>query len=284
VRSKIYLLGALTATLFHAGCDAAQGVEVEPLPPLERPSAEARAGLPEIEGVWRFAGREVATAELGDERENAAVPGAIAIQTQRLDSLGGYFGRGEVATPFVGEVRRDGIVSVVFYGGEAAAADVAAGRLQRDTLWIELSTRPGWEVTPPAERWAYVRGTVGQTFLRLPTGELLRDTVPPPAPADTLPPAEAAVEPGAPAPTAPATPAPPAEARPQQPQRQTPQAQPQPQRQQQPAAPRAQPDAARPPAAGEQPRRDTAPRQPAQRDTARPLPPPGPTVDIPPER
>jgi hypothetical protein len=224
-------------------------VEVQPLPPLERPAAEARAGLPLVAGVWHFAGWEVANAEAGAALGAPARPGDIVVETQRIDSIAGFLARGEVRLPVVGEVRRDSIVSLVAMA-EGATQRFAAGRVRADTLWIELSNLPAGELSPPTVRWAFVRTAAGQPFFRLPTGELLRDTVvaqPTPMPPRVPAPGAEPQEPAAPQPRP--TPAPPAE---------------------EPAAP-AQPRPAPPP-----PAEDPAPPEPV------PLPPPSPTVDIPP--
>jgi hypothetical protein len=219
-------------------------VEVQPLPPLERPAAEARAGLPLVAGVWHFAGWEVANAEAGAALGAPARPGDIVVETQRIDSIAGFLARGEVRLPVVGEVRRDSIVSLVAMA-EGATQRFAAGRVRADTLWIELSNLPAGELSPPTVRWAFVRTAAGQPFFRLPTGELLRDTV--------------AAQP-TPMPAPPRVPVPGAE---------PPQAEP---------APAGEPQE---PAAPAQPRPTPAP--PAEQPPPpEPLPPPSPTVDIPP--
>jgi hypothetical protein len=148
---------------------------VQPLPPLERPSPEARAGVPEIAGAWLFAGWEVASEAVLAETGEPAAPGDLVIELQRVDSLAAQMLRGEVAIPLVGEVRRDGIVSFATHASDPVRR-FAAGRVSGDTLWLELSTLPAGELSPPAVRWAYVRGAVGQRWLRLPSGQLLRDT------------------------------------------------------------------------------------------------------------
>jgi hypothetical protein len=248
---------ALALALLGA-CDAAEGVRVESLPPLERPTPEARAGLPEIAGTWRFAGWEVTSHAVLAEFGEPPLPGDLVIETQRVDSLAGYLIRGEMVLALSGEVRRDGIVSLMTLQDTAAESSprFAAGRLVRDTLWIELTTLPAGNLSPPTQRWAFFRGMVGQPFLRLPTGQLLRDTVvAPPPEAPAVPPATPAM------PRDPAAPAPPPADRPAT------QADP-------PAPPRRpEPDPPRdpPPARGQPPV-----------DTARPQPPPSPQIDIPP--
>jgi hypothetical protein len=188
---QVKLFAAAVASVLLAACGRADGVELEPLPPLERPTAEARAGLPLVAGVWRFAGWEVASAELGAAIGSPPNPGDLVVETQRMDSIAGFLARGEARIPLIGEVRRDSIVALVGMT-EAATQHFAAGRVRADTLWLELSTLPAGELSPPTVRWAFVRqAAVGQPFFRLPTGELLRDTVvaapPPPAPREPGP-------------------------------------------------------------------------------------------------
>jgi hypothetical protein len=197
--------GLVLGAMVLAGCDRGSGGELQALPPAERPGPEARAGVPEIAGVWRFAGWEMASAEIFAERSATAEPGDLVIEVQRVDSLGALLVRGDIRIPLVGEVRRDGIVAFATHGDTAVVGvrRFAAGRVGGDTLWLELSTLPTGELSPQSERWAFVRGAVGQRWVRLPSGELLRDTVMAPPPGtDTIPrprpaPAEAA-EPGEP--------------------------------------------------------------------------------------
>jgi hypothetical protein len=245
-RTSLVRIVWVCAAVALAACDRADGVEVQPLPPLERPAAEARAGLPLVAGVWHFAGWEVANAEVGAALGVPARPGDLVVETQRIDSVAGFLARGEVRLPVVGEVRRDSIVSLVAIA-EGATQRFAAGRVRADTLWIELSNLPAGEVSPPTVRWAFVRTAAGQPFFRLPTGELLRDTV---------------VAQPTPMPAAPRTPAPAAEPPPAEP------------------APTAEP---REPTAPQQPRPVPQPpaEEPAPPEPA-PLPPPSPTLDIPP--
>jgi hypothetical protein len=223
-RTSLVRIVWVCAAVALAACDRADGVEVQPLPPLERPAAEARAGLPLVAGVWHFAGWEVANAEVGAALGVPARPGDLVVETQR----------------------RDSIVSLVAIA-EGATQRFAAGRVRADTLWIELSNLPAGEVSPPTVRWAFVRTAAGQPFFRLPTGELLRDTV---------------VAQPTPMPAAPRTPAPAAEPPPAEP------------------APTAEP---REPTAPQQPRPVPQPpaEEPAPPEPA-PLPPPSPTLDIPP--
>jgi hypothetical protein len=246
----------------QSSCRRSDDVPVQPLPPLTRPTAEARVGVPELAGTWRFAGWEVVSprvmAEVGEPRR----PGDLVVQTQRIDSLAGYLVRDEAPVRLVGEVRRDGVVALVTVSNEQQPR-FAAGRVVADTLWIELSTLTAGELSPPTMRWAFVRGPVGQAWLRLPGGTLLRDTVIAPPPLAETPPAPPAARPAEPAPP----PAPrPAEAPPVR---------------EPPPTPERQPPPAEP-APGEPPPQPAEPAEP--RDTARWLPPPGPEVDTPPLR
>jgi hypothetical protein len=142
-------------------CGEAEGVEVQPLPPLERPTPEARAGLPEVRGVWRFAGFEIPAGDTTAVREQVYTmtpPGEIRIVAQRLDSIAGQYVREGVAFPFAGEVRRDSVVSLVAFS--EGMGQFAAGRVARDTFWLELtsfSSAQGW---PRGTRAALVRGGV----------------------------------------------------------------------------------------------------------------------------
>lgn len=157
---------ALFALALLASCEAAEDVRVQPLPPLDRPSPEARAGLPELAGVWRFAGWDLApTDSAGLQRELPGL-GEIRLQTQRLDSLAGAYAGGGGALPLVGEVRRDSVVSLVASAG-GGTAYYLAGEYARDTLWIRLSSLVEPGVWPDAAVAAFVRGDVAATFVRL---------------------------------------------------------------------------------------------------------------------
>jgi hypothetical protein len=149
-------------------CGEAEGVEVQPLPPLRRPTPEARAGLPEVRGVWNFAGFEIPAGDTAAVREQVYTltpPGQLRVITQRLDSIAGQYVREGVAFPFVGEVRRDSAVSVVAFSG--GIGQFAAGRVGRDTLWIELTSFTSAQTWPRGTRAALVRGTPRAPFRRL---------------------------------------------------------------------------------------------------------------------
>lgn len=258
---------ACCAALAAGACEEAQSVEVQPLPPLRRPSPEARAGLPEVRGIWRFAGFEIPAGDTTAVREQVYTlipPGEMRITAQRLDSIAGQYVRDGVAFPFTGEVRRDSAISVVAFSG--GVGQFAAGRVARDTFWIELTSFTTAQSWPRGTRAALVRrGTPGAPFRRLLGGApitvpvdsvALRDSirldslrragvaVPPGGVAPgTQPPAGVQPVPGA----VPAQPGvrPPVQGQPQQrPPAQTAPAQPRPQ-QPRPAQPRPQPQ--RPP-------------------------------------
>lgn len=159
---------ACCAALAAGACGEAEGVEVQPLPPLRRPSPEARAGLPEVRGVWRFAGFEIAagdTAAVRDQVYALVPPGELRVATQRLDSIAGQYVVDGVAFPFVGEVRRDSVLSVVAFSD--GVGQFAAGRVVRDTLWIELTSFAMAQTWPAGARAALVRRVGGAPFRRL---------------------------------------------------------------------------------------------------------------------
>jgi hypothetical protein len=166
VRARLRAVLACAA-LAAGACDEASG-KVQPLPPLTRPSPEARAGLPEVRGIWRFAGFEIRAQDtmlVGEQVYQLVPPAEMRIITQRLDSIAGQLVRDGVGFPFTGEVRRDSAISVVTFSD--GIAQFAAGHLRRDTFWIELTSiasHAGW---PPEARAAMVRRPPGPPFRRL---------------------------------------------------------------------------------------------------------------------
>lgn len=167
------MLLALCAAV--AACDAAEAGDVEPLPPLQRPSAESRAGLPEVTGRWRFAGFEIQpgdTALVRADSTRLTPPGDLVVQVQRLDSLAGVYARGGGQFPFVGEVRRDGVVAVVVAAPDGTR-QFAAGRVVRDTLWLELTSFASAQSWPAGTRAALVRTPVKQPFRRFVGGRAI---------------------------------------------------------------------------------------------------------------
>lgn len=169
MRQRIGAVLACIAAFAAGACGEAEGVEVQPLPPLERPSPEARAALPEVRGVWRFAGFEIPAGDTTAVRERVYAltpPGELRIVTQRLDSIAGQYVRAGVAFPFTGEVRRDSAIAVVAFSG--GVGQFASGRVQRDTFWIELTSFTTAQTWPRGARAALVRGAApAQPFRRL---------------------------------------------------------------------------------------------------------------------
>jgi len=71
-----------------AACGQAKA-DVEPLPPLRRPTLEERAGLPRLAGRWLFTGFEYPVGDTQRVREQVyrlVPPCEFAVATQRLDS------------------------------------------------------------------------------------------------------------------------------------------------------------------------------------------------------
>ncbi|WP_420130664.1 hypothetical protein [Longimicrobium sp.] len=291
IKVRARLNAVLACAVLAAGaCDEASG-KVEPLPPLTRPSVEARAGLPEVRGIWRFAGFEIRPQDTLLVREQAyqlVPPAEMRIVTQRLDSIAGQFVRDGVGFPFTGEVRRDSALAVITFSD--GVAQFAAGHLQRDTFWIEVTTlasAAGWS---PGARAAMVRRVGGPPFRRLLGGAPIAPPVDSVAIRDSIrmdslrragvvvPPTQPGVQPGA-VPGQPgvvpgqpgAVPAQPG-ARP--PVQTVPQTQPQrpPVQQQRPPAqtPRPQPQQQRPPAQQPRPQPQTQPQRPPATEPARP--------------
>jgi hypothetical protein len=269
--AAVLLVGAVAA------CDAAEGVHVQPLPPLDRPSPEARHGLPEVEGVWGHAGWEFPDAQVAEVFDTLARPGDLVFHVQRLDSVAGEYREGAARMQAIGEVRRDRTLALVIAEPEGARRYLT-GIVSGDTLWVELTSLEVSEAWPAGTRSAWLRGQrPSLPFFQLPGGVLLRDTleidtlaalpdtVPP---ADTLPPLPEAAPQPVPQPPA-AAPAP----RPETPRPPQPEPRPEPRPQPPPAEPRPQPQ---PPA---EPPPPAEPRpQPQPRDTIRfdPPPPPAP--------
>jgi hypothetical protein len=94
-------------------------------------------------------------------------PGEFRFLTQRLDSVAGQYGvPGRYVIPFTGEVRRDGVFALVAFAGDGVQQYVA-GRVVRDTLWMELTNLASVERWPPRTRAAFVRRPRGAPFTRL---------------------------------------------------------------------------------------------------------------------
>lgn len=259
-------LVAALAGLF--GCGPEEDVSVLPLPPLDAPSPEARLGLPEVAGVWRFAGWEIVRGDSTSLERTFPSFGELVLETQRLDSIAGTFQLAGGPTPVVGEVRKSGELALVTFVGTAPDRFIA-GRLQRDTLWLELTS-----VLPPDEwprdaRAAFVREPIEAPIAWL-RGARPQD-LPPPLPADSLAPAAdslsgttpggAVITPGAPV-------TPPAGAAPQPQPRPAPPPPPPPPPAPRPAVPQPSPRPAPPPPP------PPAPAQPDPRPSPQPQAPP----------
>jgi hypothetical protein len=127
------------AVLVLAGCEPAANVQVQELPPLAHPSVEARLGLPELRGAWRFAGWELAQGDtLGLGAELPAF-GIVWLQAQKRDSLAGFYVTAAGRAPLYGEVRRDRVVSLVAFPGPGDGRYLI-GKVAEDTLWLEASS------------------------------------------------------------------------------------------------------------------------------------------------
>lgn len=167
-------IGWTLAFALVAGCDAAENVQVQPLPSLERLTPEARAGLPEVAGIWRFAGWELAPGDTNRVASTLPGFGDLLLETQRLDSIAGFYVAGEARLPLVGEVRRDSVVSLA--GGDR----FLAGMVSSDTLWLTLTSLVPSANWPDRARAAFVKSAPSSRFVRV------RGQVPALAAADSL--------------------------------------------------------------------------------------------------
>lgn len=159
MRRSIPIL-AVVVVVTSVGCEPADDVEVLALPPLEYASAEARLGLPELEGIWRFAGWEVIPGDSAALTQTFPSFGELIFETQRLDSVAGVFSLHGGRAPVVGEVRRDGWIALVTLNGREPTAFVT-GRYSQDTLWLEMTSVMAADEWPRAARAAFVRGAAG---------------------------------------------------------------------------------------------------------------------------
>lgn len=172
---SLYFVTSLVA----AGCGRGDAMRAEALPPLERPSPEARAGLPEVAGGWRLTGVELATPDTAAGRAAATADAALLVGTQRLDSIAATFRAPGVRLPLVGEVRRDGTLALAGRG-PAGESVFFAGHLVGDTLWVEIALPEGAAPWPSTARAAFIRRRSGPRFARLAGGGLLFVERPPP--------------------------------------------------------------------------------------------------------
>ncbi|HEX8359159.1 MAG TPA: hypothetical protein VF613_03510 [Longimicrobium sp.] len=283
-RGRAMWAGLLLAAAAGCGQD-----EVEPLPPMERPSPERRAGLPEVAGRWVFAGWEIEprdSAAQANSDYQLVPPGEFRFLTQRLDSVAGQYGvPGRYVLPFTGEVRRDGAFALIAFAGDGVQQYVA-GRVLKDTLWLELTNLASVERWPPRTRAAFVRRPRGAPFTRLLGGAPI--IVPPDSAtldsirrdsirmdsirrASTAPPPAATV-PGAVPPVSQPGAVPPAAAPPQQQPRPRPPA----------PRPRPQPKATPPPTQGPPPPQEFPPPEPVPSNPQPPMP--RETINFPPPR
>lgn len=219
MRRSVRWLAAMALLLGIQACDEARA-DVEPMPPLRRPTPEERASLPNVSGRWIFTGFEYPVRDTQRVREQVyrlVPPGEFVITTQRLDSVAGNYVRDSVAFPFTGEVRRDGIFAFVAVepGG---VGQFVSGRVVKDTVWIELTGFPSAASWPPGTRAALVKQPRGAPFVRLrgyvppppPPVDSSRPAAPPPAAAPAPAPAPVQVRPQPVAPPPPPPPPPPA--------------------------------------------------------------------------
>jgi hypothetical protein len=160
IPSVLAAVGWIGASL-ASGCGPAGDVPVQPLPPLERLSLEARYGLPEVKGLWRFAGWEVEPGDSTLLARSYPVFGALDIRVQRLDSIAGALAVTGGETPVTGEVRSDGWISLVTLAG-AQATSFITGRFLRDTLWIEMTSVIPAENWPERAKGVFVRDSLAQ--------------------------------------------------------------------------------------------------------------------------
>ncbi|MEX2583962.1 MAG: hypothetical protein WD766_11840 [Gemmatimonadota bacterium] len=186
-------LATLLCLASVTACDAEEDVRVLPLPPVERPTPEARLGLPEVSGTWRFAGWEIVRGDTTALERTFPSFGDIDL-TQRLDSIGGSFLLAGGRSPVVGEVRRSGDLSFVTFGGGVPQRYVA-GEFSQDTLWLELTSVLAPDEWPTDARAAFVREPIAEPIAWL-RGARPGDEVA--APVDSLPvtPGQDAPEPG----------------------------------------------------------------------------------------
>lgn len=281
------ILATLATAWLAAGCDAAADVEVLPLPELDRPSAEARLGLPEIAGSWRFAGWEIIEGDSTSLERTFPSFGELEIRTQRLDSIAGAFALAGGPTAVVGDVRRDGRVSLVTYTA-AGPGQFIAGEIERDTLWLELTSVLAADEWPQDARAAFVREPVTEPIAWL-RGARPGDEAPPIDSIPAMQPVEGSIpgvpgvqpapQPGA-AQTLPAQPGQQPAAQPAQPSRPQPA---QPSQPTQPTQPRpSQPSPAQPSQPAPQPGPAPAQPEPEPEPERVPQPEPEPEPDLPP--
>jgi hypothetical protein len=164
VKSRTICLLGIAALL--SACGPADDVRVQALPPLKHASLEARVGLPEVSGLWRFAGWELAPGDSADLSADLPGFGSLWLRTQKRDSLAGLYLTSGGRAPLVGEARRDSVLSLVTVLAPGDARFLA-GELARDTLWLELTSLVDPAAWPNGARAAFVRSPVASTFVRI---------------------------------------------------------------------------------------------------------------------
>lgn len=138
MRVRVTLPIALTA-LVTVACEPAEDVRVQELPELARSSLEARLGLPEVRGAWRFAGWELEEDDtLGLEAELPSF-GVVWLQAQQRDSVAGLYVTAGGRAPLVGEVRRDSVVALVTFPDQGDGRYLV-GEVAGDTIWLESTS------------------------------------------------------------------------------------------------------------------------------------------------
>lgn len=182
-RSRSGILYAVLVTCL-GGCGPDEDVELLALPPLERPSPEARLGLPEVSGVWSFAGWEIVEGDSTSLDRTFPSFGELRFAAQRLDSIAGTFVLGGTPVPLVGDVRRDGRLTFVTLAGGVPQKFVA-GTYVQDTLWLELSSVLASDEWPRNARAAFVRGAPSEPAFAWLRGARVVE-VPPVLPVDSF--------------------------------------------------------------------------------------------------
>ena len=77
----------LPLLVLAAACGPADDVKVQPLPPLQSLTPEARAGLPVVSGLWRFVGWEVAAGDSASLQAPLPTFGSLWLREQKRGPL-----------------------------------------------------------------------------------------------------------------------------------------------------------------------------------------------------
>lgn len=156
VKSSLGISGPLVCLLVAGSCEPIEDVPVQPLPAMEYPSPEARYGLPEVKGDWRFIGWQVEPGDSSLLDRSYPAFGILRLQEQRLDSVAGTLSLPRGNTHVVGEVRRDGWFALATIA-DAKASAYLAGRFARDTLFLEMTSMVASEDWPSGALGVFVR-------------------------------------------------------------------------------------------------------------------------------